>query len=114
MKTLTLKFLMPSLLISLLLTSLAHAENHKALATQEAVACEESAKKGDVKEALRHAEAGKAHAEAAKAERSNPHLDAGIRNLDEAITNARVGEAHDAEESASAAVTHLLAAEKAF
>ena len=114
MQTPTLKFLTSNILTLLLMTSTAHAENHKALATQEAVACEESAKKGDVTEALRHAEAGKAHAEAAKAERSNPHLDAGIRNLDEAITNARAGKAHDTEESASAAVTHLLAAEKAF
>lgn len=92
----------------------AMAENHKALATQEAVACEESAKKGDVSEALRHAESGKVHALAAKAERTNPHLDAGIRNLDEAIVNAKAGKAHDTEESASAAVTHLMAAEKAF
>mgnify|MGYP006292364403 CR=1 FL=1 len=99
---------------SLLFSGLAFAENHKTEATQHAIAAEESAKKGDTAACAEHASVAKSHAEAAKAERANPHLDAGIKNLDETIIHAKAGHAPVAAESAHAAVTHLTAAEKSF
>ncbi|MEY4683807.1 MAG: hypothetical protein RLZ25_266 [Pseudomonadota bacterium] len=100
--------------LSLMFSTLAYAENHKAEATQHAIAAEESAKKGDTAQAAEHATTAKTHAEAAKAEKANPHLDAGIKNLDETIVHAKAGHAPMAAESANAAVAHLSAAEKSF
>lgn len=92
----------------------AFAEDHKAEATQHALAAAESGKKGDAAAVGEQAAVAKAHAEAAKAEKPNPHLDAGIKNLNEAIEHAKMGHADIAGEAADAAATHLKAAEKAF
>ena len=100
--------------LSLIFSTLAYAENHRAEATQHAIAAEDSAKKGDTAACADHATVAKTHAEAAKAEKANPHLDAGIKSLDETIVHAKAGHAPMAQESANAAVAHLSAAEKAF
>ena len=100
--------------LSLMFSAAVFAENHKAEATQHAIAAEESAKKGDTAATAEHATVAKTHAEAAKAEKANPHLDAGIKNLDETIVHAKAGHAPMAQESANAAVAHLSAAEKSF
>jgi len=100
--------------LSLMFSTLAYAENHKAEATQHAIAAEQSAKKGDTAACAEHATVAKTHAEAAKAEKANPHLDAGIKNLDETIVHAKAGHAKMAEEAANGAVAHLSAAEKSF
>lgn len=92
----------------------AFAEDHKAEATKHALAAAESGKQGDAAAVGEHAAVAKTHAEAAKAEKPNPHLDAGIKNLDEAIEHAKMGHADIAGEAADAAATHLKAAEKAF
>jgi len=83
--------------LSLMVSTLAYAENHKAEATQHALAAEESAKKGDTAACAEHATVAKTHAEAAKAEKANPHLDAGIKNLNETIAHAKAGHAPMAE-----------------
>jgi hypothetical protein len=89
-------------------------ENHKAEAVKHAEAAYESGKQGNLAALGEHAVASKQHAEAAQAERANPHLEAGIRNLDSAIAESRSGHADLAEEAAFGALTHLKAAEKSF
>lgn len=89
-------------------------ENHKAEATRHALAAAEAGKKGDAAAVGEHASTAKTHAEAAEKEKANPHLEAGIKNLNEAIEHAKMGHADIAGEAADAAATHLKAAEKAF
>lgn len=114
MKNKLITLLGAGLLTSLFAIHPAYAEDHKALATQQAIAAAESGKTGNAAAVGEHAAAAKTHAEAAKAEKPNPHLDAGIKNLNEAIEHAKMGHADLAGESADAAATHLKAAEKAF
>jgi len=57
-------------------------------------------------EALKHAEAAKAHAKTA-----DEHLDAGITSLNDAIDHAKMKHADLAKKSAEEAVTHLKAAQ---
>jgi hypothetical protein len=86
-------------------TSLTLAEeNHKAEATLHA----QAAAVGE------HAAMAKTHAEAAEKEKRNPHLEAGIDNLNNAIEHAKMGHADIAGQAAGAAAGHLKAAEKAF
>lgn len=89
-------------------------ENHKAEATRHALAAAEAGKQGDAKAAGEHAAAAKIHAEAAEKEKANPHLEAGIGDLNHAIEEAGKGRAEHAGEAAQAAATHLKAAEKSF
>ncbi len=112
-KTLT-TLMAAGLLTGLFASATVLAEDHKAEATQHALAAAASGKKGDAVACGEHAAAAKTHAEAAQAEKPNPHLSAGIKNLDEAIEHAKMGHADVAGEAAEAAATHLKAAEKAF
>lgn len=89
-------------------------ENHKAEATRHALAAAEAGRKGDAAAVGEHAAAAKTHAEAAEKEKANPHLEAGIENLNKAIEHAGMGHADIAGEAADAAATHLKAAEKSF
>jgi hypothetical protein len=89
-------------------------EDHKAEATRHALAAVEAGKKGDAAAVGEHAAMAKTHAEAAEQEKANPHLEAGIKNLNEAIEHARMGHADVAGKAAEAACAHLKAAEKAF
>lgn len=114
MKTRLFALLGAGLLSGLLGMNAALAEDHKALATQQAMAAAESGKQGDAAACADKAALAKTHAEAAQAEKPNPHLSAGIRNLNEAIDLAKQGKADDAGEAADAAATHLKAAEKSF
>ena len=64
-----------------------------------------------------HAEMAKTHANAAKNEKNltatgGTHLDAGIRSLDQAIENGKLGAADSARKAAEDAVTHLKEASK--
>lgn len=102
------------LMAGLLSFNSAWAEDHKVEATQHALAAAESGKKGDAAAAGEHAATAKTHAEAAEKEKTNPHLEAGIKNLNDAIEHAKMGHADKAAESANAAATHLKAAEKSF
>lgn len=114
MKTTLRALLGAGLLSGLLGMNAALAEDHKAQATQQALAAAESGKQGDAAACAEQAALAKTHAEAAQAEKANPHLAAGIKNLNEAIGLARQGKAADAGEAADAAATHLEAAEKSF
>lgn len=114
MKTRLFALLGAGLLSGLLGMNTALAEDHKAEATKHAIAAAESGKKGDAAGVGEHAAVAKTHAEAAQAEKANPHLTAGIKNLNEAIDLAKQGKADDAGEAADAAATHLKAAEKSF
>jgi hypothetical protein len=95
-------------------TALRAEENHKAEALKHALAAAESGQKGDAAAAGEHAKAAKVHAEAAEKEKANPHVEAGIKNLNESIEHAKLGHAQMAGESAEAAATHLKAAEKSM
>ena len=103
-----------ALMTALMLSSPAFAEDHKAEATKHAIAAAESGKKGDLKAFQEHATAAKTHAEAAEKEKANPHVEAGIKNLNESLEHAKMGHSEMAGESADAAATHLKAAEKSF
>lgn len=92
----------------------AWAEDHKAEASKQAEAAMLAAQKGDTVAAGQFLGAARTHAEAAQQERANPHLDAGIKNLDLAIEESRKGDAAATEDAAHAALTHLKAAEKSF
>lgn len=69
------------------------------------------------KSVAEHAEIAKNHANAAKAENSetgkiaSPHLDAGIRSLEEAVKEGQLGAADLARKAAEKAVAHLKKAE---
>lgn len=84
------------------------AGNHLNEAIQHA---EVAAKATEGKTISQHAEEAKTHANAAKAEKTqaatNPHLDAGIRSLDEAIKEGNLGAADSARKAAEQAVAHL-------
>jgi hypothetical protein len=102
-------------LIALLLNlSPAIAEDHKAEATKQALAGAAAGKKGDAAAVGEHCAESKAHAEAAEKEKANPHLEAGIENLNKAIEQAKMGHADIAGQAAEAAAAHLKAAEKSF
>ena len=104
-----------SLVAALLNLNAAQAEeNHKAEATKHALAAAEAGKSGNAAAVGEHAAMAKTHAEAAEKEKANPHVEAGITNLNEAIEHARMGHADIAGQSAQAAATHLKAAEKSF
>lgn len=114
MKHALITLLSAGLLTAALGTQTAQAEDHKALATQQALAAANSGKQGNAAGVGEHAAAAKTHAETAQAEKANPHLSAGIKNLNEAIDLAKQGKAADAGEAADAAATHLEAAERSF
>lgn len=109
-----LSLLTAGFIAGLLGTTQVLAEDHKAEATKHALAAAESGKRGDAAAVGEHAAAAKTHAEAAQAEKPNAHLDAGIKNLNDAIEHAKMGHADIAGEAADAAATHLKAAEKSF
>ena len=106
-------WLSAGLLTGLLNVNPVFAEDHKSEATKQALAAAESGKKGDLAACAAQAAAAKTHAEAAQAEKSNPHLSAGIKNLNEAIEQAKQGHSDAAGEAADAAATHLNAADLA-
>jgi hypothetical protein len=54
-----------------------------------------------------HAEVSLQHAQAAAKEMTNPHLDAGIGELGEAIAHGKAGHADVATKHANSAVMHL-------
>ena len=54
-----------------------------------------------------HAEVALQHAQAAQKDMSNPHLDAGVAELGEAITHGKAGHADVATSHAKSAVMHL-------
>lgn len=108
MKTIS---LYTSILIILMLLSFGTfaRENHLNQAVQHAEAAIQST---DVKAITEHAEEAKTHAEAAKAEKTqatggNSHLDAGIRSLNEAIKEGKLGAVDLARKAAEQAVAHL-------
>lgn len=85
------------------------AGNHLNEAIQHA---EVAAKATEGKAISQHAKEAKTHANAAKADKiqataTNPHLDAGIRSLDEAIKEGNLGAADSARKAAEQAVAHL-------
>lgn len=104
-----------SLVAALLSLSPAMAEeNHKAEAAKHAQAAVEAGKKGDAAAVGEHCAMAKTHADAAQQEKANPHLGAGIENLNKCIEHAGMGHADIAGGAAEAAVSHLQAAEKSF
>ena len=80
---------------------------HVAQAIVHAQEAEEHGGMGHTDEVVTHAEVSLQHAQAAKKEMSNPHLDAGIADLGEAIANGKAGDASGAYEHAKSAVMHL-------
>lgn len=89
-------------------------EDHKAEAMKHAEAAVASGAKQDAAGVGEHAAAAKSHAEAAQKERANPHLDATIDNLGEAVKLGKAGDAAGATKAVEAGITHLKAAQKAF
>ncbi len=84
-------------------SSFSHAaESHTAEALKHA---EAATKANDGKKIAEHAEAAKGHATVA-----SEHLTAGIKSLDDAIDQGKLGHADVAKKSAEEAVTHLKAA----
>ena len=78
---------------------------------------ETAVKAADGKTVAEHAEMAKTHAKAAKTEKTlaktaDSHLDAGIKSLDEAIKQGKLGAADLAKKAAEEAVTHLKEAAK--
>jgi hypothetical protein len=98
------------IIMALLPFSTFAAENHLSQAVQHAEAAVQST---DVKTIAGHVEEAKTHAEAAKAEKTltagiiSSHLDAGIRSLNEAIKEGKLGAIDAARKSAKQAVAHL-------
>ncbi len=80
---------------------------HVAQAIAHAQEAEDHGGMGHTDEVVTHAEVSLQHAQAAKKEMSNPHLDAGIADLGEAIANGKAGDASGAYEHAKSAVMHL-------
>ncbi|WP_297324356.1 small metal-binding protein SmbP [Nitrosomonas sp.] len=85
------------------------AESHLNQAIQHAEAAVKSA---DGKTIAEHAEEAKTHAKSAQTEKTlaktaGSHLDAGIKSLDEAIKQGKLGAADLAKKAAEEAVTHL-------
>jgi hypothetical protein len=97
------------IIMALLSFSTLAAENHLNQAIQHAEAAVQST---DAKTIAEHAEEAKTHAEAAKAEKTltagiSSHLDAGIRSLNEAIKEGKLGAIDAARKSVEQAVAHL-------
>jgi hypothetical protein len=80
---------------------------------EQAVQHTEAAAKATMpKSIVEHAEAAKAHAEAAKNEKNHlipggAHLDAGIRSLNKVIENGELGAADSARKAAEEALNHF-------
>ena len=112
MKTITLYASI--LVMTLFWFSAVAGENHLDQAIQHA---DTAVRAPDGKTIAEHAEMAKTHANAAKNEKNltttgGTHLDAGIRSLDQAIENGKLGAADSARKAAEDAVTHLKEASK--
>ena len=80
---------------------------HVAQAIAHAPEAEDHGGMGHTDEVVTHAEVSLQHAQAAKKEMSNSHLDAGIAELGEAIAAGKAGDAGEAYKHANSAVMHL-------
>jgi hypothetical protein len=80
---------------------------HVAEAITHAQEAEDHGGKGHADEVVKHAEVSLQHAQAAKKEMSNPHLDAGIAELGQAIALGKSGDAAGAYEHAKSAGMHF-------
>ncbi len=92
------------LIVTLYSVSAFAAESHTAQAIEHAVTATKSA---DGKTIAEHAEIARTHAQTA-----NTHLGAGIKNLDEAIKQGKLGATDLAKKAAEEAVAHLKKAEQ--
>ncbi len=80
---------------------------HVAQAIAHAQEAEDHGGMGHTDEVVTHAEVSLQHAQAAKKEMSNSHLDAGIAELGEAIEAGKAGDAGEAYKHANSAVMHF-------
>jgi hypothetical protein len=86
------------------------SENHAQEALKHAKAAAASGKKGDFSSIAKHAKLSKTHVEAAlKDKPDDSHLQAALKSLDEAITEANRGNGGPARKAAKEAVSHLNA-----
>ncbi len=80
---------------------------HVAQAIAHAQEAEDHGGMGHTDELVTHAKVSLQHAQAAKKDMSNPHLDAGIADLGKAIAAGKAGDAGTAYKHANSAVMHL-------